>query len=77
MRSTFALAFFVLTSLSPALAAPNTREIQRRYCEADAMRLCKDLVPDEKKIIACMYAKQTQLSPECYRVFKASARPKS
>ena len=33
------------------------------------MTLCKDAVPDEDKITACMTSKRKQLSPLCGKVF--------
>jgi type II secretory pathway component PulL len=45
---------------SPA-AAQGTPE-QRAACENDAMRLCGDYVPDERRITACMSAKRCYLS---------------
>jgi type II secretory pathway component PulL len=56
-----------------AAAAQGTPE-QRAACESDAMRLCGDYVPDERRITACMSAKRRYLSSGCRRVFDKSVR---
>ena len=43
---------------------------QRRACEADAMKFCKDVVPDVPKITACMKRHLDKLSPDCRAQFK-------
>jgi hypothetical protein len=43
---------------------------QRRACEADAMKFCKDVVPDVPKITACMKRNLANLSPDCRAQFK-------
>ena len=45
------------------------RQQQEQACYNDAMTLCKDAVPDEAKITACMSSKRSQLSPMCGKVF--------
>ena len=52
-------------------AAQGTPE-QRAACEADAIRLCGDYVPDERRITACMSGKRRYLSPGCRRVFDSA-----
>jgi hypothetical protein len=59
--------------MSLPAAAQGTPE-QRAACENDAMRLCGDFVPDERRITACMSAKRRYLSPGCRRVFDSSRR---
>ena len=39
-------------------------------CSGDAMRFCRDALPDVHKIEACMEAKKSQLSKACQAMFK-------
>ena len=61
------------TAFSPLAMAKikgqTLRAQQEQACYNDAMTLCKDAVPDEDKITACMTAKRKQLSPMCGKVF--------
>ena len=64
----------VLSLAAPAVASAKVknqtmRQVQEQACYNDAMTLCKDAVPDEDKITACMTAKRKQLSPLCGKVF--------
>jgi hypothetical protein len=45
---------------------------QRRACEADAYRICRDVIPDVHKITECMHKNQKKLSPACKAFFKPS-----
>jgi hypothetical protein len=64
----FASAGVALIAASSAHAA-GTPE-QRRACRKDAMRLCREFVPDVPKITACMEAHKAQLTPICRQQFK-------
>ena len=37
----------------------------RQACAPEAIRLCRDFIPDVPKITACMEAKYTQINEEC------------
>jgi len=37
----------------------------RQVCQNDALSLCGEFVPDERKITACMMRKHRQVSAEC------------
>lgn len=53
---------------------------QRAACMPDAYRLCSSAIPDRDKIIACMAANKSQLSPTCRAMFAvpvAAAQSKS
>jgi hypothetical protein len=67
-RMFFAYAAVALLAASSAHAA-GTPE-QRRACRKDAMKLCREFVPDVPKITACMEAHKAQLSPSCRAQFK-------
>ena len=68
------LAAVVTLSFSAAATAKikalTQREMEEQACYNDAVTLCKDDVPDEAKITACMSAKVSQLSPGCAKMFK-------
>lgn len=59
------LAMVVLASVTNVASAESQRDRQERACQADAMKFCKDLVPDEDKIAACMGKHRAELSPNC------------
>ncbi len=62
-------AFGTIALLASSAHAEGTPD-QRRACKKDAMTLCREFVPDVKKITACMEAKKDQLSPLCRTQFK-------
>lgn len=64
----FACAALTLLAASPTYAA-GTPE-QRRACREDAMRLCRQFVPDVKRITACMEKNVRKLSPLCRKQFR-------
>ena len=67
-----AILAFMSTPLwaAKALSYKETLRQQAEHaCYNDATTLCKDAVPDEDKITACMKLKRAQLSPECGKVF--------
>ena len=42
---------------------------QRAACTGDAFRLCSSDIPNMSRVIACMQAKKSQLSPRCRAQF--------
>ncbi len=58
-------AVALLVSSAHAAGTPE----QRRACRKDAMTLCRQYVPNVKKITACMEAKKVRLSPLCRAQF--------
>lgn len=69
-------AAVVLASLSTGAfaasankAKPTLRDQEQAACYDDAMRLCKDAVPDEQKIASCMKSKMSQVSKGCQKFF--------
>jgi hypothetical protein len=67
----------VAGSISHAFAYSYTDEekkAQQAACEADAMSLCKDDVPDRDKIIACFEKNKSKLSPPCLAIFNKGGR---
>ena len=68
VKTLLACAALTLIAASSAHAA-GTPE-QRRACKADAMKFCREFVPNVQKITACMEANKHQLSPLCRTQFK-------
>jgi hypothetical protein len=56
-------------AISTASLAAGTLE-QRRACRADAMKFCRDQIPNVKRITACMERNIKKLSPLCRTQFK-------
>jgi len=63
-----ALAIFAATSMAQA-QSQGTPE-QRRACRQDAMKFCREFVPNVKLITACMEKNVSKLSPLCQTQFK-------
>ena len=59
------LAALAVLSLTSVASAETKRERQEKACQADVYRLCKDEVPDEDKIAACLGVHRAQLSVNC------------
>jgi hypothetical protein len=70
MLKVYSLVFIAIASIMCASLASNAAdgtEAQRKACEPDAMRLCKDAIPDHEKIKACLQA--NSLGADCRAVF--------
>jgi uncharacterized protein (UPF0264 family) len=66
--STLALAVCVAAISTGAFAkvkSVSLRDQQQAACYDDVMKLCKDAVPDEDKVTACMQDKKPVVSPKC------------
>lgn len=68
-------ARIICTAIALLAAAPSAADAagtpeQRRACRQDAMRLCREFVPDVKRITACMQKNVRKLSPLCRRQFR-------
>ena len=72
----FTVAASALLLLTGAAMAESQRDRQERACQADAMKFCKDLVPNEEKIAACMGQHRSELSVNCGIVYDAGMRKK-
>ncbi len=64
----FLTALVLVNSVPADVSAQDLRDRQREACERDALRLCADYVPDERRIEACMNSRRGELSKPC-RVF--------
>ena len=43
---------------------------QRRACRADAFRLCREAIPNVRRVTACMEKNIRKLSPPCRAQFR-------
>ena len=48
---------------------------ERRACTPDAIRLCREFIPDPGKIAACLTARKAQLSDLCRPFVVGAAKP--
>lgn len=62
-------AMLALVAMTANSHAAGTYE-QRRACRADAMKFCRDYVPNVKRITACMERNIRKLSPSCRAQFR-------
>lgn len=62
-------AAVALAALSSVAMAESQRDRQEKACQGDAMKFCRDFVPDEEKIAACMGQHRSELSVLCGIVF--------
>jgi hypothetical protein len=58
-----------------ASAAAQGTDEERRACTPDAIRLCRDFLPNVGKITDCMTAKKAELSDACRTVMFTTAKP--
>ncbi len=67
MRKLSAIAFIVMIT-APLPAIAYTQE-DVAACTPDAMRLCQQAIPDERRVALCLVQNKRQLSPACTTVF--------
>lgn len=60
----------ISTTAMAKIKTPTLRDQEQAACYDDATRLCKDEIPNEDKITACMKAKKSQISAGCLKFFK-------
>jgi hypothetical protein len=63
--SVAAFLIFLVHLAGSAQAQEQVSEETRRACEPEAIRLCRDVIPDVPKITACMEANYAQINQEC------------
>ena len=49
-------------------------ETEKAACTDDAMRLCSNTYPDERKLVVCMKTNRAFLSASCLPVFEAGLK---
>jgi len=65
-----ACAAIALLAAVPATAHGAGTPDQRRACRQDAMKYCRQFVPDVRRITACMERNIRKLSPPCRKQFR-------
>ncbi len=72
MAAPFALAAALCFTGVSAMAEGNqdrgTKE-EQDACTPDVYRLCASMIPDEKRIVACLKQNKAKLNPACRKVF--------
>ena len=58
----------LITIIAPLPAIAYTQQ-DADACTPDAMRLCQNAIPDEKRVAQCLVQNKRQLSPACKIVF--------
>ena len=64
----------VAVNAGSAMAQPVANAEQA--CTPDAMRLCSEFIPDEKRITACLKKNRRNLSTDCRKVFSGGGPAK-
>jgi hypothetical protein len=67
--SLVAMAPVLVVICGPAGAEEGTLA-QRRACEPDVFRLCKEFIPDHTAITSCLERNKARLNPDCRAVFE-------
>lgn len=71
-------AGLLLCAAAPAWAAqtqpPSADDKLQAACYPDVEKLCKDAMPDETKVTACMKQHRSQVSAKCQEAYKVSGR---
>ena len=60
------------TTASAKVRRPSDTDILQAACYPDVQRLCKDAIPNEDKITACMEDKKSAISKECTDAYEAT-----
>jgi predicted RNA polymerase sigma factor len=60
-----AVASMIFLAYQAGPAGAQVFEETRQACAPEAMRLCRDVIPDIPKITACMEAKFAEINLEC------------
>ncbi len=71
-------AAFLLSAAAPVLAAapqaPTAEDKLQAACYPDVDKFCKDAMPDQDKVTACMKQHKSEISQKCKDAYKASGR---
>lgn len=72
LGATLASAQPAAPSASPGLTGPfqGTPE-EEKACQRDAVRFCKDAVPDTFRVLSCLQANRSKISKGCRAVLAA------
>ena len=69
-RARIACAAITLLAAAPSSVHAAGTPDQRRACRQDAMKFCRQFIPDVKRITACMEKNVRKLSPPCRKQFR-------
>lgn len=61
-----------ITTVSAKVRRPSDTDVLQAACYPDVQRLCKDAIPNEDKITACMEEKKASISKECTDAYEAT-----
>ena len=75
VRSRVFAALGVLVIVLPTAASAEFKPTaeQRAACTSDAMSLCRAALMSMDRVVSCLQAKKTQLSPKCRAQFEKGA----
>jgi hypothetical protein len=62
------VAALCLASLGADARSRRAPEDGERACKPDVFRLCREAIPNQAKIVACLKKKKKELSPACRKV---------
>ncbi|MDX7952936.1 hypothetical protein P7D22_17365 [Lichenihabitans sp. Uapishka_5] len=65
-----AVLAFSLTPASAKVRRPTDTDVLQAACYPDVQRLCKDDIPNEAKITACMKRHKTEISRKCTEAYR-------
>ena len=65
-----------VTAASAKVRRPSDDDVLQAACYPDVQRLCKDDIPNEKKITACMERKKAQISRKCLDAYETVEKNK-
>lgn len=60
------------TAVSAKVRVPSDTDKLQAACYPDVKRLCRDAIPDEGKITACMQQQKSSISPGCLEAYEAT-----
>ena len=65
------LSLLILAAAALPDDAYHVTVAEKAACMEDAVRLCADTYPDERRLLVCMKANRASLSPACLSSFDA------
>ncbi len=68
------LAAFALLGTTGSLRAEAETVAQRRACEPDVFRICREFIPDRSAITDCLVRNKPRLSKDCRAVFNGKLK---
>lgn len=73
LRAVCAVALVLSAAAASAkVRVPSDQDKLQAACYPDVKRLCRDAMPDEAKITACMEQQKASISPGCMEAYEAT-----